>query len=219
LLDRLHVSLKSKIILEIGCGGTSTLYDIFGNNLDMYIGLDLSFNACRIGRRLIPKGLFIQGSAELLPLRHCSVDFIVAYGVLHHLPEHEEHLRNILTVLKDEGYWKMKIKAAQPVRNGIPEIGASPHNEWIDWGNLLKILNGNARLLDAWFEYSPLQALLIMLVYERLNVRSRAFARVVIALDRLWLMTIGKLHRSLGPAGVIYTIQRQGSRDECVRTT
>lgn len=231
LLDLLPISLNNKIILEIGCGGAGTLFDVYGDTLTMYIGLDLSFNACKLARKLFPKGIFIQGPAETLPLKNNSVDVIVAYGVLHHLPRHEEHLNNILPVIKEKGYFLgsdpvMKPRIHRPrifckdknaltpsVQDGIPATGMSPHNEWINWENLLNVINDNARLIDACFEYSPLRHLLIMFVCERFNIRSKFFVKFVLALDRLWLGTIGKLHRSLGPAGVIYTLQRLASRN------
>ncbi len=227
LLDRLSHDLKDRIILEIGCGTAATLFDIYGGVLTKYIGLDLSFHACKIAKKQFPGGLFVQGSADALPLEKDSVDVVIAFGVLHHLPEHEAHLKVILPVLKKDGYFigsdpvlKPRIPRPRFLRNkrktvsssseeSVPKTGASPHNEWIDWHNLQRIINGEAEVADTLFEYSPLRAILIDLLYERLRIQTKSFAKTVIALDRLWLATMGKLHRALGPAGVIYVLRRK----------
>jgi SAM-dependent methyltransferase/uncharacterized protein YbaR (Trm112 family) len=229
LLDRLPSSLNGKIFLEIGCGGASSLYDVYGGNLSSYIGLDLSFNACKLAQKRFPRGLFIQGSAVNLPFQSCSMDVIVAYGVLHHLPEHEEHLRSMLPVLKKDGYFvgsdpvlkpkiprprlrrKPRTNSSVDVNSIVPESGGSPHNEWIDWTNLMRIIDGRAQLLDVLFEYGPLRAVFIDLFYDALRIRSKLLTRAIIGLDWVWLVSFGKLRPSLGPSGVVYILRREAA--------
>ncbi|OGW29171.1 MAG: hypothetical protein A2X59_08140 [Nitrospirae bacterium GWC2_42_7] len=228
LLERLPEEVHRKVILEIGCGGASTLYDVYGETIEKYIGLDLSFNACRLAKRLFPKGLIIQASAESLPLKTESVDLIVAYGVLHHLPHHEQQLTVFLPILKPGGFFigsdpvlkpripRPRLLRKESVSTGAYssdrhlETGMSPHNEWIDWDNLLAIIKDRAQLVDALFEYSPLRHVLVSLLNNRLGIHSKAVAKLLIDLDRMWLATVGKLSRKLGPGGVIYTLKRTG---------
>jgi len=83
LLKKLPSDLNDKIILEIGCGSSHTLYDIYGSNLPNYAGSDLSFYACRLTQQVFSNGLYIQAPAEKIPLKKNSIDVIVAYGVFH----------------------------------------------------------------------------------------------------------------------------------------
>jgi len=225
LLERLNVALTDRTILELGCGGATTLYDLYGQNLKHYIGTDLSFNACKLAQRQFPSGLFIQCSASALPFKENSLDVVVAYGVLHHLPGHEERLKEILPILKPGGLFigsdpilkpSIKLGGAEKKLKAIANAGsadqirpgASPHNEWIDWHNMLHVIERQAKVLGAHFEYGPLRAVLVNLLFDRLRLRSRTVARALIIIDRIWLATIGRLSRALGPAGVIYTLQR-----------
>ena len=105
ILLRLPKNIRKRIILEIGCGATHTLSDIYGKDIPNYIGMDLSFYACVLSKDRFPEGLFVQASVENLPFAANSLDMIVGYGVLHHLPGHEENLTALLPAIKSGGYF------------------------------------------------------------------------------------------------------------------
>jgi SAM-dependent methyltransferase/uncharacterized protein YbaR (Trm112 family) len=229
LIQRQSIVLTEKVVLELGCGGATTLFDLYGSSFCHYIGADLSLHACKLAQIQFPEGLFIQCSAIALPFKENSLDIIVAYGVLHHLPGHEEQMNANLPLLKPGGYfigsdpvlkppiefWGIGKKLKSIAPSGFAEkikTGASPHNEWIDWENFLKVIDKRARVIDTHFEYGPLRAVLVNLIYDGLKLRTRMVSRALIVIDQLWLATIGKLNRSLGPAGVIYILRKLPSR-------
>lgn len=227
LLDRLQEDIDKGVILEIGCGFSHTLADVYGTDIPNYIGMDLSFYACAIAKKMFPNGLFIQAMAEKPPLRKESLDAIVSYGVFHHLPGHEENIITLLPLLKPGGL----IIGSDPVpKPRIPRLsfkmnknklqlssdkteinlqsGMSPHNEWIQWDNLQEIIKGKGYVLDSFFEYSPLRHLLVKKMYDKHGLRTKAFTQFILTLDKGWLKTIGKMHRSLGPSAVHYILQK-----------
>ena len=235
LLSKLPAGLNHKIIFEIGCGSSFTLIDIYGHDIPLYIGLDLSYYACLLAKEQFPNALLIQGSAEKPPFKDVSIDVVIAYGVFHHLPGHEENILSIIPKLKPDGYIigadpLLKPRLPRPwqhVRNklkncdehaGGKAMGVcpddSPHNEWIDWPNLLNIIKDYAHVAESIFEYGALRYLIIMIFFNKLGFRGKKFINFVIILDRLWLATIGKIHRSLGPAAVHYAVQKnKGNAD------
>lgn len=212
LLERLSENLSGRIVLEVGCGASRTFFDIYGEDIPNYIGLDLSYYACRLSKKRYPHGLFIQASAENLPFRKNSIDCLLAYGLLHHLPSHEKNICNFLPLLKPGGYLigcdPLK-KPALPLLKSKKSL--SPHNDWIDWKNLLFLLRERAENIESFFEYGPLRALLVKVFCDGKGINSRKFVTLMIGLDRLWLKTMGKLHPTLGPAGVHYLIKKRGT--------
>lgn len=226
VLKRLPVNVHEQIVLEIGCGSTHTLFDVYGLDVPNYIGLDLSFHACVLARRVFPHGLFLQASAENPPIWPGKCDLIIAYGVLHHLPSHEENLPGLLSLLRPGGF----LVGADPLmKPRIPRFfnflsrsrakdkgeykidlrsGMSPHNDWIDWDNLQHIIAGTAEVACSCTEYSVLRHLLIKYLYDGLGFRGKAMTQVFILADKFWLGTVGRFHRVLGPAGIQYALRK-----------
>jgi len=228
VLSRLPDNINRQIILEIGCGATHTLSDIYGEGVPNYIGMDLAFHACVLSKKRFPEGLFIQASVENLPFVENSLDMIVGYGVLHHLPGHEENLTTLLPAIKSGGYFVgsdpvLKPRIPRPVflkSQMAPKdkeshsaldlrTGMSPHNEWIDWDNLKNVISGHATIAYASFEYSVLRHLLVTIFYDRLKIQTPWFTKMIIFADQFWLATFGQLHRAFGPAGVQYALKKE----------
>ena len=227
LLKNLPRNLNRGVTLEIGCGGFSTPLNFYKKNLKNYIGLDLSFYACSVAQKMFPQGFYINASAESLPLRDNSIDVVFAYSVLHHLPGHEENVRRILPVLKPKGYLigfdpLLKPRLPRPNLKGIYNFmkkekefsennnkePGSPHNDRINWENLLHVIKHKADVLKTYYGYGPLRTLLIQNLYDKMGIQSKFFTRLVIFLDQLWLCSIGRLHRSIGPAAIHYALQK-----------
>lgn len=88
------------------------------------------------------------------------------------------------------------------------ESGKSPHNEWINWDRLVEIIKGDAELVNSYIEYGPLRHEIVNIFYDGMGIRTKLFTRCIILLDKFWLATFGKLHRSLGPAGIQYAVRK-----------
>ena len=86
--------------------------------------------------------------------------------------------------------------------------GKSPYNEWINWDNLRKNIQGKAEIIRTYYEYSPLRTVMVTVLFDRLGIKGLAFTRMMLALDRLWLITVGKAHKAIGPAAIHYIIQK-----------
>jgi len=97
---------KGKKILEVGCGmGTDSRY-ISRKGADI-TSLDLSFNNVTLtlkGMRLLNlKGSGVCADAENLPFKENSFDAVYSFGVLHHTPDTQKAINELLRVLKPGG--------------------------------------------------------------------------------------------------------------------
>jgi len=220
IIKRLPEGIQNSVLLEIGCGASHTLYDTWQDCIPNYIGLDLSFYACLLTKRTFPHGLFIQASAENPPFKRESIDNIFAYGAFHHLPDHEGNILHILKFLRPGGH----VVGADPLlKEKVPRLRLrdckavcndgvtrnSPHNEWIDWQNLLDLLGMDADVVAELREYSPLRSIMVEFLYDGLGLRNKSFVRLLMLLDRVWLDSIGKCHGALGPAAIHYAIRKR----------
>ncbi len=108
-----RIAERHRFIVEIGCGqGTDalTLCSSMASG-GRYLGLDYSEASLESARaaaeetasslKVIPE--FRQGNAEALDLETDSVECIYSMGVLHHTPDTEKSIAEILRVLKPGG--------------------------------------------------------------------------------------------------------------------
>ena len=105
LFSKIKNLIKGKALLDIGCGSAPTIrYSLSpSKNGYFYVGVDISTQAMKIAR-LFMNGSFVQCSADELPFRDGSFDFVVFLGVLHHLPDYVSAIREAARVLKPQGY-------------------------------------------------------------------------------------------------------------------
>ncbi len=92
-----HVSLKGKVLLDIGCGrgGYTKVFKKSGANV---ISLDLEMPQVR---GIFPA--FVQGDATQLPFIDNSFDFVYSSSLIEHLPEPIHLLHEVHRVLKKGG--------------------------------------------------------------------------------------------------------------------
>lgn len=93
-------------VLEIGCGmGTDGAQ--FAKAGAIYTGIDLTDAAVELARKRFQvsglKGEFRVADAERLDFPDASFDLVYSHGVLHHTPDIEAAVREILRVLKPGG--------------------------------------------------------------------------------------------------------------------
>ena len=95
--------LINKTCLDVGCG-LGRLSEICLGKSKLVCGVDLS-NAVKEAARVIKSEKFIpiQASADNLPLKDQSFDFVYCWGVLHHTKNPEQTLAELWRVLKPGG--------------------------------------------------------------------------------------------------------------------
>lgn len=102
---------KVKTYLDIGCGATGyTIIEAARRNNWLSFGVDISIEAMLRAKNLAKKQgvaditAFLVCSAESLPFRSNSLDYISAISLLEHLENDEKAIRSLYTILKGEGH-------------------------------------------------------------------------------------------------------------------
>jgi len=99
-------SAKDKDVLEIGLGigADGTQWARYAKS---YTGIDLTDEAIQATRlhfnHLGLKGSILKADAEMLPITDKRFDIVYSHGVLHHVPNIENALREIFRVLRQNG--------------------------------------------------------------------------------------------------------------------
>jgi ubiquinone/menaquinone biosynthesis C-methylase UbiE len=109
LFSKISNLIKGKTLLDIGCGSSPTV------RLSLppsgygycYVGVDIAIRPMKIARLFI-NGSFLQCSAEDLPFKDRSFDFVLFLGVLHHLSEYAKGFLEATRVLKPKGYLALR---------------------------------------------------------------------------------------------------------------
>lgn len=102
---------KVKTYLDIGCGATGyTIIEAAKRNNWLSFGVDISIEAMLKAKNLAKnQGVdnitsFLVCSAESLPFRPNSIDYISAISSLEHLENDEKTIKSLYTILKANGY-------------------------------------------------------------------------------------------------------------------
>ncbi len=106
--------------LEIGCGTGFFLLNLMqAGVLDKGHVTDISPGMVRVAEEnAAALGLAVEGrvaDAETLPYDDCSFDLVVGHAVLHHVPDVERALREVVRVLRPGGRF---VVAGEPTRYG-----------------------------------------------------------------------------------------------------
>ena len=96
-------ALSGKVCLDVGCG-LGRLSEICLGKAKYVVGVDLS-NAVVEAARVIKSPHFVpvQASADNLPIKDCSIDFVYCWGVLHHTENPQKTLTELWRVLRPGG--------------------------------------------------------------------------------------------------------------------
>jgi len=101
MLDAACVKYGMKV-LDLCCGPGMLSTGALDRGADV-VGLDFAKDAVELARKLVPKGSFQQGDAQVLPFPAASFDAVVCgYGLMH-LPKPAAALSEILRVLRPSG--------------------------------------------------------------------------------------------------------------------
>jgi len=126
MIERIFSSVKKsavKTYLDIGCGATGyTVIEAAKRNRWLSFGADISLEAMLRAKNLAKKqGVedltgFVVCSAESLPFKEATFDFVSAISLLEHLENDEKVIEEISGILKKKGsfyvcvpntYWRM----------------------------------------------------------------------------------------------------------------
>jgi ubiquinone/menaquinone biosynthesis C-methylase UbiE len=88
------------IALDCGCGHGYYLSSLACER----IGLDISAKQLSTTRMVDRQILLIRADVEHLPFETQSIDYILAFGLIHHLPNVDKGLDEIFRILKKGGY-------------------------------------------------------------------------------------------------------------------
>jgi len=103
---------KNRKVLDVGCGGGRNLIPFAQHGFDCY-GIDFSKTAISLAKKLAEENrvsLNLKiGDVLKLTYKKEYFDVIIDDGCLHHLKksEYKNYLKNIVKVLKKEGYFKL----------------------------------------------------------------------------------------------------------------
>lgn len=128
--------------LDFACGSGA-----FGSFLtrQTIVGLDISLSLLRAARGIIP----VQGSGMQLPFRSDLFDFAVCAAALHHMPDPESALKEVIRTVKPNGVLgilelnlahpqrKLVAHSGSPFRKLFPASGFSPSENLIKEGDLV----------------------------------------------------------------------------------
>lgn len=109
LLRRIGGRLDNAHVLEIGCGrgvGAETIVKVFGASHVFGVDVDARMIALarqRLGERWGTRVQFAVGDAQALPVNNASFDAVFDFGMLHHVPNWQEALREVRRVLRPGG--------------------------------------------------------------------------------------------------------------------
>lgn len=103
-------SPDNKILVDVGCAqGRSCQY--FHDHKLNIVGLDISKECLKqaVARYPVNKYMaqyhFIAADCSKLPIEDCSIEYVLIYGVLHHLPKPEETCQELIRILSTNGLY------------------------------------------------------------------------------------------------------------------
>jgi SAM-dependent methyltransferase len=130
-------------ILEIG-GGSGALFDWLIESANSYINIepgDLQLNDKDLNRLKNPNYMCIKCSAEDIPLSDNSVDVIISFSSLDHVPDYRKALAEIQRLLRHNGqfilsinnsrsWWKLLLSKTRYLKRREDAIAKSHYIQW-----------------------------------------------------------------------------------------
>lgn len=224
LVDKANFN-KDSSVLEVGCGNSRSMAWL-ARPRDIgleYVGIDISWKRMILARAVLPEGDLVQASALRLPFADGAFTHTVAFSSLHHLPDHKAGIVDSLRVLQNNGqmlvHEPIKKKPILPegkfnrLRNFISEYEHSEHDSEIDVKmvhNLIKERD-DLEMHHEHYNVSIVRKLLITWPMSRLPFKSsKAWWRVIISLDRVFVRLFCQNHNSFGPGAVFWVLGKSG---------
>ena len=92
---------EGSIIIDLGCDGGNFTQRLL--NYGEVVGLDISSNFIRSGKRRVKMAHFFISDVQKLPLRHASFDLVICMEVLEHLPRPDLVVSESSRILRKSG--------------------------------------------------------------------------------------------------------------------
>jgi ubiquinone/menaquinone biosynthesis C-methylase UbiE/uncharacterized protein YbaR (Trm112 family) len=203
-------------LMEIGCGEGDTILNCYNPYFYkyLYIASDYSYNAMKYLKKVydgLDNVVLIQCKGSKIPFADEQMDIIVGLGILHHMPQKEKELWNIMPKLKKNGYFMASEVFEKNVKlpSGLKKIydkwiepNKSAHEERINIKNFISISKQLGTIEFLRYEHTPL--LTILIKYFGKYTRSSVFTtKLFFLLDNIIIYTIGKIIGILKP-GALY---------------
>lgn len=222
LIDPIAEHCKNKSVLEVGCGNSRTISQLFPPNQNQYnyIGIDISWKRLLVAKTVIPEGSFIQASALNLPFKNKCFATIFGFGVYHHLPNHEQGYKSSLEKLDPNGYLAFHEPFEKTSRLINPEkypfliklLTTYEHSEHDNEINLDKmyaeIKKCGFKPYKVRYADSVLRAGINLIIRKfPFLFKSKSVNQAVYTIDRIFLNTFCRRPNSLGPGGITIIVQ------------
>jgi ubiquinone/menaquinone biosynthesis C-methylase UbiE len=104
IFRRMGLDPRGKDVLEIGCGSGygASLLNVLGPK--SYVGMDVMEEQIALARKAYPQFEFrVQDATDLRSFADASLDVVIIFGVLHHIPNWRKTIDEIARVLKPGG--------------------------------------------------------------------------------------------------------------------
>ena len=105
LLRSMGILFTGKDVLEIGCGSGYGAELIMKDKPHSYLGVDVMEEQIELARKrvILDTEIQLEDAARLQTVADASVDLVVVFGILHHIPEWRIVLSECHRVLRLEG--------------------------------------------------------------------------------------------------------------------
>jgi len=224
ILKPLKADIAGKTLVEIGCGNARTIIRLMAPEKFGYtfIGSDISFYRLVVAKIACPSAEFVQASAFNLPFKDSFADVGIAFGMLHHLPQPVEGVKDLNRILKE----KAMLGLHEPVETKkiidgrfpalVEKMGTYVHSERDGEINLPEFMQTLGALgyhqKRKVMLVSPFQSMVTAFLSKCAPsmLLSKPFYEVLITLDRLFIITVCRFAKVLHPRAVILLMERSG---------
>ncbi|HII30020.1 hypothetical protein COT48_00925 [Candidatus Woesearchaeota archaeon CG08_land_8_20_14_0_20_47_9] len=221
LLGRLARLKENAIVLEIGCGSgitTSRLFN-FRESHALYIGTDMSMNAIRLNKRTMnyENSEYILCAGDNLPIKNNHLDYLIIFGVMHHMPQKARVLDIVKAKVKQGGIiiTHEGIIKPRPIPRFMEgrifgKIKDSAHEERIKLSDLEAAVKRTGRVIARMETMSPLMEL-VYAAFPQLAKGERNYStyKIIAAIDRLSSRTLGRIFRSMRGEEWLYVVRNE----------
>jgi ubiquinone/menaquinone biosynthesis C-methylase UbiE/uncharacterized protein YbaR (Trm112 family) len=101
---------EDRWLLDVGCAQGRSSFHFMDQNLSL-VGIDVSRKCIQEAARRYREGnfrakaSFVVADGSVLPFRESTIDYVLIYGVLHHLADPEVTCREVARVMKPKGVY------------------------------------------------------------------------------------------------------------------
>jgi 2-polyprenyl-3-methyl-5-hydroxy-6-metoxy-1,4-benzoquinol methylase len=209
LFRQVRSDVAGKLWIDVGAGTSSIIADLVHplRYKYRYVATDISRIALQHGQRRIGQTPIISAASHL-PFAQSQADVVSTFGLLQYLPMWQHTLRTLMDLLKPGGYIMLiatitKPRVLERWRKGSYTARFASQERSIEPKELKAILAERCEILLCGYSGSPLRfALSWFGGLDRWALRSYRITQLSVAVDRLWLGTLGKLVPSLGPGEI-----------------